>query len=105
MKKLLLVFAFLLVGMSSSFASHILIPMDETQKNHLKAYGIAYWELQHQGGTLEWLLNYQGGSFLFLYSKDIEKECNIRGVTYKVIADVQASQIRQEIEKLRRRLR
>ncbi len=97
MKKLLLAFAFLLVWMNSSIASHILIPMDETQKNHLKAYGIAYWELQHQGGTLEWLLNYQGGSFLFLYSKDIEKECNIRGVTYKVIADVQASQIRQEI--------
>ena len=78
-------------------ATRILIPMDESQKNHLKAYGIAYWELQQQGGELEWLLNYQGGSFLFVYSKSLEKECTIRGVSYKVIADVQAAQIRQEI--------
>ena len=26
-------------------AAYILIPMDETQANHLKAYGIAYWIL------------------------------------------------------------
>ncbi|MBL0343187.1 MAG: asparagine synthetase B [Bacteroidetes bacterium] len=58
---------------------------------------MAYWELSRQGGTLEWLLNYQGGSFLFLYSGSLEKECNIRGVSFKVIADAQAAQIRQEI--------
>ena len=31
--------------------------MDETQKNHLKAYGIAYWMLQN-GKEVQWLLNY-----------------------------------------------
>jgi len=41
MKKLFLLPLFLLITIKS-FSSYILIPMDETQKNHLKAYGIAY---------------------------------------------------------------
>ena len=46
------------------FASSILIPMDaDTQKNHLKAYGITYWVLSKQQ-KVQWLLNYRGGSFL-----------------------------------------
>ncbi len=70
--------------------------MDESQKNHLKAYGIAYWELQRDS-EVEWLLNYKGGSFLFRMSSSLEKECNIRGVSYKILADIQAQQIRNEI--------
>jgi len=80
----------------SGFSAYLLIPMDESQKNHLKAYGIAYFEL-NKDGTLEWLLNYRGGSFLFAFSPTIEKECNVRGVSYQVIADAQAAQIRAEI--------
>lgn len=95
-KNLILLF-FALFFTAATHASYVLIPMDETQKNHLKAYGIAYWELQHEGGQLEWLLNYKGGSFLFQYSKLIEKECSIRGVSFKIIADGQAAQIRAEI--------
>jgi hypothetical protein len=97
MVKKFVVFFILILNAFAGYASHLLIPMDETQKNHLKAYGIAYWQLSQQGGTLEWLLNYQGGSFLFVYATSLEKECNIRGVSFKVIADVQAEQIRQEI--------
>ena len=96
LKKFTLILFWLTIPISV-FGSYLLIPMDETQKNHLKAYGIAYWELSREGGTLEWLLNYKGGSFLFVHSTSIEKECNIRGVSYKIIADVQAAQIRQEI--------
>ena len=78
-------------------ASYILIPMDETkQKNHLKAYGIAFWVLQNDI-ELEWLLNYRGGSFLIPQRKEIEEECVIRGVSYELIADVQANQIKQKI--------
>ena len=61
--------------------SSIFVPMDETQKNHLKAYGITYWILK-QGGTAQWLLNYKGGSFMFDYNASFEKKCNIRGVSY-----------------------
>jgi len=86
----------LLFSFEDSRAAHLLIHMDESQKNHLKAYGIAYWELQRES-DLEWLLNYKGGSFLFRFSESLERECNIRGVGYKVIANAQAQQIRNEI--------
>ena len=44
-------------------ANSILIPMDEGQSNHLKAYGIAYWILRSEM-EVDWLLNYRGGSFM-----------------------------------------
>jgi hypothetical protein len=80
----------------SSYAFQILIPMDETQKNHLKAYGIAYWTLK-QDFEIYWLLNYRGGSFLLPGNKAIINECNIRGVSYEQISDAQANSIISEI--------
>jgi hypothetical protein len=96
MKKLLFLFIIILFT-KIAMSSYILIPMDEAnQKNHLKAYGISYWILQNEI-EIEWLLNYKGGSFLIKYYKDIEKECVIRGVSYDIIADVQAQKIRADI--------
>ena len=66
--------------------------MDEGQKNHLKAYGIAYYTLQNDI-KVDWLLNYRGGSFLIKHYAEIENECSIRGVSYEIIADVQSTQI------------
>lgn len=77
-------------------ASYILIPMDETQKNHLKAYGIAYWTLKHDV-EVTWLLNYRGGSFMIKHIQDIQNECSIRGVSFDIIADAQATGILNEI--------
>jgi hypothetical protein len=78
-------------------ASYILIPMDaESQKNHLKAYGITYWTLDKQQ-NVKWLLNYRGGSFLMPYIEAIEKECRIRGVSYELISDAEAEAILLEI--------
>ena len=85
---------FLLI--SNLQAASILIPMDNVQKNHLKAYGIAYWQLQREV-EVSWLLNYRGGSFMFVYSKAAENECTIRGVSFEVLADAQVSAILQEI--------
>ncbi|MGB0166277.1 MAG: asparagine synthetase B [Luteibaculum sp.] len=87
---------FLSLCISQVFASKLLIPMDEEQKNHLKAYGIAYWTLQGEV-DLEWLLNYRGGSFLIPFSEKIQRECTIRGVSFQVISDGQAVQIYNEI--------
>jgi len=70
--------------------------MDNAQKNHLKAYGIAYWYLS-KDEEVSWLLNYRGGSFLCRDSKALENECSIRGVTFEVISDVQTAGILQEI--------
>jgi len=87
---------FILFFGQMAMASKILIPMDQSQKNHLKAYGIAYWVLQNEI-EIEWLLNYRGGSFLVANFGDISKECNIRGVSFQVIADIQAQSIYSEI--------
>ena len=84
------------VLLQTLWAARILVPMDDSQTNHLKAYGVAFWVLEN-GVEVEWLLNYRGGSFLLPNIPEIQNECVIRGVSHQVIADVQAGQILQEI--------
>lgn len=91
-----LVFIIILCTFRPAMGAYLLIPMDESQKNHLKAYGIAYWVLK-KDVEVDWLLNYRGGSFMFQYVKAIEEECTIRGVTCQTIADAQAAAILEEI--------
>lgn len=79
-------------------ASYLLIPMDDTQTNHLKAYGVTYWVLQN-GIEAQWLLNYRGGSFLIQNHSEIQTECAIRGVSVEVIADGTAQAILAEIDR------
>ena len=69
---------------------------EESQRNHLKAYGIAYWILQNEI-EVEWLLNYRGGSFLVTNYNSIQEECTIRGVTYELITDAKVNAIKTEI--------
>lgn len=95
MKKILFI-VLLLLNFAILRASQILIPMDEVQENHLKAYGITYWTLE-RGVEVKWMLNYRGGSFLMQYAKEIENECLVRGVSCEVIADGRANQILNEI--------
>ena len=95
MRKTLLISLFISV-LSAAQAAYILIPMDKDQKNHLKAYGIAYWILKNDA-EIQWLLNYRGGSFMFKDSKVFENECSIRGVSFEIIADIQSTAILQEI--------
>lgn len=89
--------SFLLLS-CSSFASRILIPMDENQKNHLKAYGVAFWILQ-KDIEVDWLLNFKAGSFMFGYEQSYERELKIRGVSYEVISEAQVSEILLQIAK------
>lgn len=77
-------------------ASYLLLPMDEAQHNHLKAYGVAYWALQREV-EVTWLLNYRGGAFMTKYADALERECKLRGVTCEVIADGQSSAILSSI--------
>ena len=91
------VFIVLLLFSIKTFASYILIPMDaDSQKNHLKAYGITYWVLEKQL-KVKWLLNYRGGSFLLPDIDDIQRECQIRGVSFEVISDSKTESILEEI--------
>lgn len=68
----------------------------ESQKEHLKAYGITYWTLE-RNVKVKWLLNYRGGSFLMPDAEDIRRECQIRGVSFEVISDAKTEQILSEI--------
>ncbi len=95
MKKLISIFL-LLVTASVTQAAYILIPMDLQQKDHLKAYGVAYWVLKNDV-EVHWLLNYRGGSFMVKDAKEIESECTVRGVSFEIIADAKSTSILTEI--------
>ncbi|KYG73437.1 MULTISPECIES: asparagine synthetase B [Roseivirga] len=88
MNKLIFTLLFSIVSFTA-LANKILVPMDETQANHMKAYGIAYWVL-NQDESIDWMLNYRGGSFLLPARTGIENELVIRGVSYQVISDADA---------------
>ncbi len=78
-------------------ADSILIPMDELQKDHLKAYGFTYWALT-KDIPVDWLLNYRGGSFLTQSLPTLREECKIRNISFEVISDNTAELIREEVE-------
>ncbi len=70
-------------GTFSEARAATLIPMDLTQTDHLKSYGVAYWALE-KGYRVEWLLNYRSGSFLILDGgSDLAAECRYRGVLWE----------------------
>ncbi len=95
MKKITFIFLFCFLSIQLK-ANYLLLVMDKTQKNHLKAYGIAYWVLK-KNLEVDWLLNYKGGSFAFKHAPELESELNVRGVGYQVISDAQYNQILNEI--------
>ena len=99
MKEYCLLLFFLFCIQFNVLGAYILIPMDNTQKNHLKSYGLSYWILEN-GLEVDWLLNYRGGSFVTNYQDFIEKECKIRGISYEVIANLKYSQILLNISKI-----
>lgn len=77
-------------------SAKLLIPMDDSQTDHLKAYGLTYWALG-RGEKGDWLLNYRGGSFLLPDDAATEREANVRGVSFERIGGGAESAIRAEI--------
>jgi hypothetical protein len=74
----------------------LLVPMDEAQTDHLKAYGLAYWVLM-QGQKGEWLLNYRGGAFLFADDPATQREADLRGVATQEMSGSDEASMRAEI--------
>lgn len=97
MMKKKLALALLFYAMSVLSAQKLLIPMDMVQKDHLKAYGIAYYILT-QNVNIEWLLNYRGGAFLVDDYAFITQECRIRGVSYESVSGAAILQIYGRID-------
>ncbi len=82
---------------TTATASKILIPMDLTQTDHLKAYGLAYWCLQNEV-NIEWLLNYRDGSFLTDDLGQIAEAARLKGVSYEQISGAEEARIKKIIE-------
>jgi len=95
--KTILRFIACLVLALPALGQKLLIPMDLTQTDHLKAYGVAYYALAH-GLNVEWLLNYRGGSFMMDYASEVEHECRLRGVLSEQVGSGDAGAIYSEIE-------
>jgi len=96
MLKKIIVAIFIFVSANTIRASYLLVPMDEQQTNHLKAYGFTYWVLTKEQEA-QWLLNYRGGSFMYKYAQILENELVVRGIKYQVISDAQSTNILAEI--------
>ncbi|HEX6630003.1 MAG TPA: hypothetical protein VF048_02890 [Gemmatimonadaceae bacterium] len=77
-------------------AQHLLVPMDEAQQNHLKAYGLTYNTLK-AGMRAEWLLNYRGGSFLLPDAPDVRRRAALAGVSVEPTDDAALQRVRTEI--------
>lgn len=77
-------------------AVSLLIPMDDAQTDHLKAYGVTYRVIQ-AGGKVEWLLNYRGGSFLIPDAPTVRRDAALSGVAVEPVDDGQVSAMRGEI--------
>ncbi len=78
-------------------AQKLLIPMDLTQTDHLKAYGVAYQALA-EGIQVEWLLNYCGGAFMIDDRPELQRLMRVRGVLFRSINTAEAAQIHAVIE-------
>ncbi len=74
-------------------AQHLLVPMDRSQTDHLKAYGLTYWVLE-RGEPAEWFLNYQGGAFLLPDQEPVRREALLRGVRFDAVGAADVARIR-----------
>ena len=81
---------------SRGLAQQILVPMDESQQNHLRAYGLTYLALKN-GDRAEWWINYRGGSFLLPDSPAIRRKAALDGVTFMPIDAAAIAAARREI--------
>jgi hypothetical protein len=83
----------LLMAAAPAASQQLLVPMDDAQTNHLKAYGLTYQALAN-GHTAEWVLNYRYGSFLLPDEPLLRREAALRGVTVEPVGAAQVAQIR-----------
>jgi hypothetical protein len=80
----------------SRTAPWLLVPMDDAQSDHLKAYGLAF-RLLERGARAEWFLNYRGGAFLLPADGATSRDAALAGVTTEPLDDGRVAEIRGEI--------
>ncbi len=77
-------------------ASYLLVPMDLTQTQHLKAYGHTFHALQ-AGEKVTWLLNYRGGAFLMKDTSRARLDARLLGVKFETIGDAEVAAIHKTV--------
>jgi hypothetical protein len=77
-------------------AQRMLVPMDDGQSNHLKAYGLTYNAIK-AGMQAEWLLNYRGGAFLLPDAAELRRRAGLDGISIETVSDAQLGAIRREM--------
>jgi hypothetical protein len=90
-------FLFAILFLFATLSAEVLIPMDDTQTDHLKAYGITFDALK-ENFSCKWLLNYRGGSFLLPDDAGLIGQCNVRGVSYEQIGPCDVNGIMMEMQ-------
>jgi len=100
MKYLIYPLIIFIINLNVLNAKSILIPMDNTQNNHLKTYGIIYNHLKNGQNEIKWCLNYLGGSFLINYEDTLYQKILSQGITCSVLKDQQASLLINELKSL-----
>lgn len=76
----------------------ILIPMDASQGNHLRAYGLTF-RFVDQGGTGEWLLGYRGGSFLLPDTPEWAEEARRLQIDVERLSASETASLRSELDR------
>ncbi len=96
MRRSLVALVLLAATVLPASAQQLLVPMDLTQSNHLKAYGLAFTALS-KGYKIDWLLNYRGGSFVMPNSADIVLDARLKNVSFVEVTGAEIAQIHAEI--------
>lgn len=89
--------ALLLLFSGPAAAQMLLVPMDLSQTNHLKAYGHAYRALV-RGYNVQWLLNFRGGSFLMPAAEELVLDARLKDVSFETISGSEVAAVNAEIE-------
>ncbi len=89
-----------LLAVGPAFAQHLLVPMDDAQSDHLRAYGLTWWCLDEpRAHECEWLLNYRFGSFLLPDLPDVRARADELGVSFEPVSAAGLAEIDGVIER------
>lgn len=96
MKKALLITSVFMITTGTTWST-IIIPMDNSQRDHLKVYGLVYHHL-NKGGKSTVILNYRGGAFLLPESDAIKRQAALAQITWEVYTPGAQQEVSRLIE-------
>jgi len=99
MRHLIATICLLSLLLAPAGAQQLLVPMDDAQTDHLRAYGLTWWCLQEpRGYECEWLLNYRAGAFMLPDLPDVRARADELAVRVVPISAAENAQISATID-------